>query len=163
MNTIFLFIVALVAALLIQNLFEWFAHKYILHKIGASKTSFFHYHWEHHKRCRQNDNIDQEYVDLFERGKMSKMIKKEIFLICVSHIFIAMPTYLFVSPYLGIAGVIVAWYYYLAHALSHSNSKYKNFMPWHYDHHMGSNQNLNWCVTFPWTDWLAKTRVKAST
>ena len=30
--------------------------------------------------------------------------------------------------------------------------------PWHYDHHMGPNQNANWCVTRPWMDIVMGTR-----
>ena len=31
-------------------------------------------------------------------------------------------------------------------------------LPWHYDHHMGPNQDANWCVTRPWFDDLMGTR-----
>ena len=33
-------------------------------------------------------------------------------------------------------------------------------LPWHYDHHMGKNQNANWGVTTDWVDRLAGTRIK---
>ena len=33
-------------------------------------------------------------------------------------------------------------------------------MPWHYDHHMGLDQDQNWCVTWPLMDHLFGTRVK---
>lgn len=35
-------------------------------------------------------------------------------------------------------------------------------IPWHYDHHMNSNQDANWCVTKPWFDYLMGTRVISS-
>lgn len=35
----------------------------------------------------------------------------------------------------------------------------KKRIPWHYDHHMTSNQNANWCVTKPWFDYIMGTRV----
>ncbi len=31
-------------------------------------------------------------------------------------------------------------------------------MPWHYDHHMGKDQNSNWCVTHPLFDMVLGTR-----
>jgi len=33
-------------------------------------------------------------------------------------------------------------------------------MPWHYDHHMGKNQDSNWGVTVEWVDKLFNTREK---
>ena len=35
-------------------------------------------------------------------------------------------------------------------------------IPWHYDHHMNSNQDANWCVTKPWFDYILGTRVISS-
>jgi hypothetical protein len=34
-------------------------------------------------------------------------------------------------------------------------------MPHHYDHHMGSNQDANWCVSYPWFDWILGTRLRS--
>src|SRR5690606_32233351 len=31
-------------------------------------------------------------------------------------------------------------------------------MTGHYDHHMGPDQDANWCVTRPWFDWIMGTR-----
>jgi len=36
----------------------------------------------------------------------------------------------------------------------------KKKMPWHYDHHMGKNQDSNWGVTVEWPDKLFNTREK---
>ena len=33
-------------------------------------------------------------------------------------------------------------------------------IPWHYDHHMGKNQNMNWCVVHPLADLIMGTRRK---
>jgi sterol desaturase/sphingolipid hydroxylase (fatty acid hydroxylase superfamily) len=38
----------------------------------------------------------------------------------------------------------------------------KRTIPWHYDHHMNSNQDANWCVTRPWFDYVMGTRVVSS-
>ena len=31
-------------------------------------------------------------------------------------------------------------------------------LTWHYDHHMGPDQDCNWCVTWPWFDHIMGTR-----
>ncbi len=31
-------------------------------------------------------------------------------------------------------------------------------LPWHYDHHMGPDQDATWCVTRPWFDVVMGTR-----
>ena len=49
--------------------------------------------------------------------------------------------------------------YYRVHKRAHLDPEWaKVHLPWHYDHHMGPNQNANWCVTRPWFDHLMGTR-----
>ncbi|GAB5477602.1 MAG: hypothetical protein Marn2KO_10690 [Marinobacter nauticus] len=36
----------------------------------------------------------------------------------------------------------------------------KKAIPWHYDHHMNTNQDANWCVIRPWFDYIMGTRIK---
>jgi sterol desaturase/sphingolipid hydroxylase (fatty acid hydroxylase superfamily) len=55
------------------------------------------------------------------------------------------------------------WYsaanYYVKHRRSHLDVEWaKEHLPWHYDHHMGPNQNANWCVTHPFFDHVMGTR-----
>ncbi|ERS10046.1 MULTISPECIES: hypothetical protein [Marinobacter] len=38
----------------------------------------------------------------------------------------------------------------------------KKAIPWHYNHHMNTNQDANWCVTRPWFDYIMGTRIKAN-
>ena len=33
-------------------------------------------------------------------------------------------------------------------------------MPWHYDHHLGKNQDANWGVTTDWVDRVFGTRIE---
>jgi sterol desaturase/sphingolipid hydroxylase (fatty acid hydroxylase superfamily) len=35
----------------------------------------------------------------------------------------------------------------------------RKVVPWHVDHHLGPDQDKNWCVTKPWFDWVMGTRV----
>ena len=56
-----------------------------------------------------------------------------------------------------------AWAYallsYRAHKRAHLDPEWaKRHVPWHYDHHMGPDQDANWCTLLPWFDDLMKTR-----
>jgi sterol desaturase/sphingolipid hydroxylase (fatty acid hydroxylase superfamily) len=52
-----------------------------------------------------------------------------------------------------------AYGYYLVHKKSHLDPEWaRKHLPWHYDHHMGPNQDANWCVTLPLFDHLMGTR-----
>jgi len=73
---------------------------------------------------------------------------------------------LVVSPLLPIApGFTLGMYtslvnYYFVHKKSHMNPEWGyKYLPWHYDHHMGPDQDQNWCVTFPLWDYIMGTRV----
>lgn len=154
-------LLAFAIALIIQNIAEWIVHKYILHGLGLKKDSFFHYHWEHHNRCRKSNNLDEEYIGFFVDFRLSPMLKKELAMMVGLTLFVAAPIYFFAWKALGIATAVVVWYYFFSHAWSHCRySDNRSFMPWHHDHHMGKDQNQNWCVSFPWFDWLVGTRVK---
>jgi sterol desaturase/sphingolipid hydroxylase (fatty acid hydroxylase superfamily) len=70
-----------------------------------------------------------------------------------------------VAPLLPIAPFFVGtlWYssanYYRKHKRSHLDPEWaREHLPWHYDHHMGPNQDANWCVTQPFFDHVFGTR-----
>jgi hypothetical protein len=55
------------------------------------------------------------------------------------------------------------WYrmyrYYQEHKKSHLDRDWaREHLPWHVDHHLGRDQNANWCVTHPWFDYVMQTR-----
>jgi sterol desaturase/sphingolipid hydroxylase (fatty acid hydroxylase superfamily) len=41
-----------------------------------------------------------------------------------------------------------------------TNQQAERKVPWHYDHHMGKNQEANWGITTDWVDKLLRTRIK---
>ena len=41
-----------------------------------------------------------------------------------------------------------------------TNQQAERKVPWHYDHHMGKNQEANWGITSEWVDRLVGTRVR---
>ena len=49
--------------------------------------------------------------------------------------------------------------YYRVHRKSHLDPQWaRQNLSWHYDHHMGLNQDSNWCVTKPWFDLILGSR-----
>ena len=141
--------------LLTANASEWLFHKYVLHGLGKQKQSFWRFHWhDHHRASRRNAFLDGDYRDsLFQLNAQSK----EALVLTMS----AMG----VLPLLPLAPFFTAtlWYsavnYYRVHKRSHLDPEWaKVNLPWHYDHHMGPDQEANWCVTKPWFDLLMGTR-----
>ena len=61
-----------------------------------------------------------------------------------------------------IAGIVTyAVGTYRAHKKAHLDPEWaKQHLRHHYDHHMGQNQDANWCVTQPWFDHLLGTRIE---
>ena len=145
-------IIALIAAVLITNVGEWLIHKHALHGLGKSKSSFFHYHWEHHQRCRKNG-----YTDLDYEVPTTTMVSKEIGLLGALVLLLAV-LWLWL-PKLAACLAFTVVLYYCVHRNGHLDPEWaKKWTPWHYDHHMGRDQDKNWCVTFPWFDWVMGTR-----
>jgi len=143
-------------AIVYSHLLEWVLHKYILHGLGKNKKSPWASHWHtHHRSSRQNDNYDGDY----KKGIFDKTVRSEIlglFILSVIHI----PTIL-ISPLFYFTLVVCAIRYYKIHKKSHLDVEWcKKYLPWHYDHHMGKNQDANWGVTTDWVDRIANTRIK---
>ena len=141
---------------LYSNASEWFFHKYVLHGLGRKKESFFAFHWhEHHRRARKGEMRDEDY----ERSPFGVHAQgKEVFLLAASSAAAAVligRKY----PWFTATAVAGAWNYYRCHKRSHLEPEWaKQHLPWHYDHHMGPDQDANWCVTAPWMDILMGTR-----
>jgi len=142
--------------LLYANAGEWLIHRYLLHGLGRDRKSFWAFHWyDHHKSARQLDMEDPAYQRrLFE--KWDPQTKEAVALIgaAVAHLPIGV-----VSPGF-VAGV---WFsaanYYRVHKKSHLDPEWaKKHLRWHWDHHMGPDQDANWCVTFPLFDHIMGTR-----
>jgi len=142
-------------ALLYTNAAEWAIHKYVLHGLGKDKESYWSFHWhDHHKNSRKNGGFDPDYEQLpFSNGPQGKEALGLVGL-ALAHV-----------PLLPIAPFFTAtvWYsafdYYRKHKKAHLEPVWaRENLPWHYDHHMGPNQDANWCVTRPWFDYVMGTR-----
>ncbi len=137
------------------NVTEWVIHKYVLHGAGKNKASLwsFHFH-EHHKACRRNDFIDDDYhrsiLNWNAQGKEAAAL--------VAGGLVILPL-VPVAPFFAGTLIYCGVNYYRVHKKSHLDPEWaRENVPWHYDHHMGPNQDANWGVTKPWMDNLMGTR-----
>src|SRR5262252_4671313 len=117
-------------ALAVSNIAEWLIHKHVLHEQGRVKGSFWSFHWhEHHRNARAKEALGLVGMSL-----------------AVTPLFPVAPFFVLTSYY-------ASYRYYRIHKKAHQNPEWaREHVPWHYDHHMGPNQDANWCVTNPWFD-----------
>ena len=148
--------IGIAVGLLYSNASEWLVHKYILHGLGRKKDSFYAFHWhEHHKRARKSAMRDEDY----ERSPFGQHAQgKEVFMLAASSAAAA----LLIGrkyPWFTATAIYGAWNYYRCHKRAHLDPEWaREHLPWHYDHHMGPDQDANWCVTSPFFDLLMGTR-----
>ena len=141
--------------LLYANATEWVVHKYILHGLGKDKRSFWAFHWhEHHGAVRRQGHYDPAYDQpVWENNGQGKEA------LALAAATVAHLPLLPVAPFFVGAIVYSAVNYYKKHKRSHLDPEWaREHLPWHYDHHMGPEQDANWCVTKPWVDDLLGTR-----
>lgn len=152
--TIFWYVVQTVCAFLYVNFLEWSIHKYVLHGLGKKKGSFFSFHWYiHHRRARKQQYFDQDY-NSWPKWKSSGKEVAGLLLLALLHL----PLF-WVVPVFYISIVQGALAYYLIHSHSHRDPAWgKKWFPWHWDHHMGKDQDANYCVTSPFFDYVFGTR-----
>ena len=153
------------AGLIVANGFEWFAHKYVLH--GTHRTGQTRYspvpdsmrsHWEHHREVRKTRFSDYAYVE----GLKNWRIRNEIGSLAVAASVFGLAFYP-LSKGMFLATLYSAGNYFYMHRRAHLEPEWaRKKIPWHYDHHMNSNQDANWCVTKPWFDYWMGTRVISS-
>ncbi|MDW8246712.1 MAG: hypothetical protein RMJ84_09040 [Sandaracinaceae bacterium] len=143
--------------LLYTNLGEWLIHKHILHIRARRKGSFFRFHWiEHHRNARIHHMHDPDYhrsvFGWHAQGKEA---------LCLVGLALAHLPLLPVAPFFTGTVLYGIWNYYTKHKKAHLDPEWaKEHLPWHYDHHMGPDQDCNWCVTHPFFDYIMGTRKK---
>lgn len=142
--------------LVVANASEWLIHKYVLHGLGKDKQSFWRFHWhDHHRNARRNDHIDVDYRSRLLTAWNGQ--SKEALALAASVLVVAPLAP--VAPFFVGTMIYSAVHYYRTHKRAHLEPAWaREHLPWHYDHHMGPNQNANWCVTRPWFDVLMGTR-----
>lgn len=142
--------------LLTVNTVEWLFHKYVLHGLGKDKKSMWSDHWHiHHKQARKYRMIDKDYREPLIPVLINTYELKAILLGMAS----LTPLLPFCPWFVSTVWVCGAAYYVI-HRRSHLDEEWgKKWVPWHYDHHFGKNQDANWCVTFPLADYILGTRI----
>jgi hypothetical protein len=145
--------------LLYANAGEWLMHKYVLHGLGQKPDSFWAYHWhEHHAVCAENGMIDPGYRTL--NLKVWNAQSKELAVLAVI-VLLHVPLFIPFPVFTGAVYVSLALYYY-KHRKAHLDPSWaRKHLCWHYEHHLGAHRSANWCITWPWCDWLLGTRVKS--
>ena len=131
------------------HIFEYIAHKHILHNKKKFKKVFRNHFKTHHNASRKNNMYDKNYNRLFS----SKFEIAALLSILILHLPVA-----FILPYFYAMTIWSVVSYYLLHRLSHLNVTWgKKWLPWHYEHHMGRDQHVNWGVRLPIVDKILKT------
>ena len=134
------------------HIFEWFAHKYILH----NNKTFKHHFGVHHKISRKNGMHDKNYERWIQRENLFEPISLSLILLLHAPLF-------FYYKYFYAALVFSVSSYYFLHRKSHVDVEWgKKWLPWHYEHHMGKNQHVNWGVRLPIIDIIFGTYVAKS-
>lgn len=154
-----------IAGLILANGFEWVAHKYILHGVHRKGQARFspvpksmESHWAHHREVRTKTFHDIGYVE----GISNWRTKNEIVTLGIVATVFGTAFYP-ISKGMSLAAIYSACNYYYIHRRAHLEPDWAmKKIPWHYDHHMNSNQDANWCVTKPWFDYILGTRVISS-
>ncbi|MDI1302209.1 MAG: hypothetical protein PSX71_09915 [bacterium] len=151
-------------ALVFANGFEWYAHKYLLHGVprkGQPRYSpvplTMKSHWAHHKEVRTGEYHEIAYEEGWSNWRTRNEVGSLLKLTAITTLVFP------VAPFFTLGTYYAAGRYYYVHRRSHMDPAWgKKHIPWHYDHHMNSNQDANWCVTRPWFDYLMGTRVISS-
>ena len=151
-----LIIVQVLLAFLYANFVEWAWHKYVFHGLGKKKKSKFSSHWrKHHKDVRKSGGFDLSYSHPIGSSEGPTHEVLELTAGALLHF----PLF-FYFPAFASTLVVHAMAYFLIHRKSHLDIEWaKRWVPWHYDHHMGKNQDANWCVTLPVWDYILGTRL----
>lgn len=120
-----------------SHVLEWFMHR-LLHFYGKKKDSLLSHHMRsHHKVSRINDYYEPEYSNVF-------FTQEAKFLLALAYIHLFL---LPIMPLFYFSLIFNAYSYYRIHRKSHMNIKWtKQYLPWHYEHHMGKNPHKFWGV-----------------
>lgn len=156
-------LISILAGLLFSNVFEWFAHKYVLHGTRTTqgrkspRPTSMKSHWAHHKLVRTGEFHDEGYLEGYQNWRVRNEVNSLLILCAATSL--ALPFW----PFFTLATWYSAGQYFRKHRKAHLDPAWgKQNLPWHYDHHMNANQDANWCVTRPWFDYLMGTRVISS-
>lgn len=136
-------------ALVYANAFEWWAHKHLLHGLGKKKGSFFAFHfYDHHRAARKHHMVDEGYRE----GILGGAPQRKEALLLAGLVAAHLPL-LPVAPFFTATVAWSAAHYWRTHKRAHLDPDWaEEHLPWHVEHHLGRDQDANWCVTHPFFD-----------
>jgi sterol desaturase/sphingolipid hydroxylase (fatty acid hydroxylase superfamily) len=139
------------------HILEYIIHRLVLHKIGAKKGSILSFHfYGHHSISRLNNFFDKSYTGFPVRWDPAGKELLSLLFLFVIHIPVALH-----FPWAGLVVILSLLRYYYVHRKAHSDTAWaKRNLVWHYDHHMGLNQNKNFGVRSDIVDKIVGTRVR---
>ena len=138
-----------VTAWVYSHVFEYCAHRYLLHNHKRFKSVFKNHFGTHHYISRKNGMYDVAYSKLLS----SKFETMSLAVAAVLHLPIAL-----FFPFAYLTLLVSLFMYYFLHRKAHTDVEWgRRWLPWHYEHHMGKNQHLNWGVRLPLVDMLVGT------
>lgn len=156
MTSVFYFFLGLLYA----NAGEWLMHKYILHGLGKNRQSFWAYHfYDHHEVCYKNNMLDPGYKKLNLATWNTQA--KELSVLTVI-VLLHVPLFFLFPSFISAVYMSLAVYYYKHRKAHLDNDWAKRHLRWHYEHHLSGKLEANWCVTWPWFDYLMGTRINSS-
>ena len=141
--------------MLYAQLVEWLLHKYLLHGWGKRRNTPFSFHFHgHHRASRTHLFRDAHYEQSMFAWKGAGKETWALLGLALLHL----PLIAWV-PAFWLGAVMGGGRYFHVHKKSHLDPDWcRTHLPWHYDHHMGPNQELNWGVTTDLFDRLFGTR-----
>lgn len=144
--------------LLYANVVEASFHRYVLHGLGKNPKSFWAFHWnEHHREVRRAAFHDHHYLTRPFFGWHAQTKER---LGAVVGLLLHLPLAPVAPFFVGTLAVCSAWFV-ATHRHAHIDPAWaRKHVPWHYDHHMGPDQDCNWGIALDWYDRLAGTRVR---
>lgn len=137
-------------AWLYSHFLEYCAHRFLLHNHKNFGKLFRNHFGTHHYISRKNDMYDVGYAPvLSSKFEMLSLAGALAFHLPLLWFF----------PYAYLTMVYCCFSYYFLHRKAHTDVEWgRKWLPWHYEHHMGKNQHLNWGVRLPIIDILFGTR-----
>lgn len=135
-----------------SHVLEYCLHRWLLHNRHRKKWFKTHF-GDHHKIARRNMMLDSKAYKAIEIKGDPEI--KGLIVLGLLHSPVAI-----LWPFAYAMLIWSAFSYFFVHRRAHQDFRWaRENLSWHYDHHMGPDQNVNWGVRLPWVDWIMGTRV----
>ena len=119
-----------------SHVLEYCLHRWLLH-VPHRKKWFKTHFGDHHKAAKRNFMYDQKYVQPVTIKGDPEV--KGLIVLGLAHAPIAIW-----FPYAYLMLIYSAFSYFFVHRRAHQDITWgRNYLPWHYDHHMYKDQHKN--------------------